>query len=81
MIFVNIRHNNHVYDILLFVYVCLSCTSCTDFDEKCSKEDDWDVDMGVYYDPGVWGELRGGGKQCVRVLNSAIVLSACIIVR
>lgn len=24
----------------------------TDFDEKCSKEDDWDVDMGVYYDPG-----------------------------
>lgn len=23
-----------------------------DFDEKCSQEDDWDVDMSVYYDPG-----------------------------
>lgn len=22
----------------------------TDFDEKCSKEDDWDVDMSTYYD-------------------------------
>ena len=23
-----------------------------DFDEKCSKEDDWDVDMSAYYDYG-----------------------------
>lgn len=23
-----------------------------DFDEKCSKEDDWDVDMSGYYDSG-----------------------------
>ncbi len=23
-----------------------------DFDEKCSQEDDWDVDMSVYYDHG-----------------------------
>ena len=27
--------------------------SCTDFDEKCSKEDDWDVDMSGYYDSGM----------------------------
>ena len=25
-----------------------------DFDEKCSKEDDWDVDMGVYYGYGMY---------------------------
>lgn len=24
----------------------------TDFDEKCSQEDDWDVDMSVYYEQG-----------------------------
>lgn len=23
-----------------------------DFDEQCSKEDDWDVDTAPYYDPG-----------------------------
>ena len=22
-----------------------------DFDEQCSKEDDWDVDTALYYDP------------------------------
>lgn len=27
--------------------------SSTDFDEKCSKEDDWDVDMSGYYDSGM----------------------------
>lgn len=26
--------------------------SPTDFDEKCSQEDDWDVDMSVYYEQG-----------------------------
>ena len=25
----------------------------TDFDEKCSQEDDWDVDMSVYYEQGI----------------------------
>lgn len=24
----------------------------TDFDEQCSKEDDWDVDTALYYDQG-----------------------------
>ena len=29
---------------------------CLDFDEKCSKEDDWDVDMAGYYDYGRYTE-------------------------
>lgn len=27
--------------------------SNADFDEKCSQEDDWDVDMSVYYEQGI----------------------------
>ena len=34
----------HYYDVQ-----CL-----TDFDEQCSKEDDWDVDTAPYYDPGIY---------------------------
>lgn len=32
----------------------LICIKLADFDEKCSKEDDWDVDMSAYYDYGEW---------------------------
>lgn len=32
--------------------IFLFCFVCADFDEKCSKEDDWDVDMSGYYDSG-----------------------------
>ena len=32
------------------------CTA-TDFDEQCSKEDDWDVDTSLYYNPGKKGKI------------------------
>lgn len=43
--------------LLLFYLTCAStcCVYCAiDFDEKCSQEDLWDVDMSVYYDPGTY---------------------------
>lgn len=58
-------HKNNMYgpgDINKCVYI-------TDFDERCSKEDHWDVDMSVYYDPGefmlmvVFGEGFWIGKK------------------
>lgn len=43
----------HTTSLTAMIHIAPFCIySLTDFDEKCSKEDDWDVDMGVYYDPG-----------------------------
>lgn len=33
-------------------FLTATFSSCADFDEKCSKEDDWDVDMSGYYGSG-----------------------------
>ena len=33
-------------------FMC-SINFAADFDEQCSKEDDWDVDTTLYYDPGI----------------------------
>lgn len=35
--------------VILWPHACI-----IDFDEKCAKEDDWDVDMSAYYDYGEW---------------------------
>ena len=40
--------------------MCVCVCVCLDFDEKCSKEDDWDVDMAGYYDYGRYTE----GSEC-----------------
>ena len=39
--------------ILMSCCLTLYFNSLIDFDEKCSQEDHWDVDMSVYYDPGM----------------------------
>ena len=41
--------------VVLLLYCCclfFSLLSTLDFDEKCSQEDDWDVDMSLYYTYG-----------------------------
>ena len=37
-----------------------------DFDEQCSKEDDWDVDTALYYDPGIPLTCHSVYKKCLR---------------
>lgn len=43
-------HNIRTIHIII-IEICTSYIS-TDFDEQCSKEDDWDVDTALYYDQG-----------------------------
>ena len=50
-------YNNIIYILLFHIttwnHWAFLCTCvCTDFDEQCSQEDDWDVCMSLYYDRG-----------------------------
>ena len=40
------------YKWLYYCGLFFSLLSILDFDEKCSQEDDWDVDMSLYYTYG-----------------------------
>ena len=43
-----------------------SMFTCADFDEQCSKEDDWDVDTSVYYSRG-----EGASRDAVALRDMA----------
>ena len=47
----------------------------SDFDEKCSKEDDWDVDLAGYYSYGE-GEGEEGGSREAWVAKGVPILSS-----